>query len=85
MCCRKNLIENGIKYTTCCQPIIEVNYSEDIQNHHFSVTDNGIGMEEKYIDQIFDMLSRLHNRSEFKGAGMSLSNVKKFIYGMGAK
>jgi len=52
MCCRKNLIENGIKYTTCCQPIIEVNYSEDIQNHHFSVTDNGIGMEEKYIDQI---------------------------------
>jgi len=52
MSCRKNLIENGIKYTTCCQPIIEVNYSEDIQNHHFSVTDNGIGMEEKYIDQI---------------------------------
>jgi len=81
----KNLIENAVKYTTCCQPKIQVKYREGKQAHEFSVEDNGIGIDEKYLDQIFEMFNRLHNRSEFKGAGLGLSIVKKIIHDMGGE
>ncbi len=81
----KNLIENGIKYNTCCQPIIDVKYSESKRTHHFSVQDNGIGIEDQYKEQIFEMFNRLHNRSEFKGAGLGLSIVQKIVENMGGE
>jgi len=71
-----------VKYNTCCQPIIDVTYNAANSLHNFSVKDNGIGIDEQYKEQIFDMFNRLHNRSEFKGAGLGLSIVKKIIDGM---
>jgi light-regulated signal transduction histidine kinase (bacteriophytochrome) len=43
------------------------------------VQDNGIGIQQKYIQCIFDVFRRLHTREEFSGTGIGLAICKKII------
>lgn len=45
----------------------------------FSIQDNGIGIDQEFIDEIFDMFVRLHPESEYHGAGMGLSIARKIM------
>jgi two-component system sensor kinase FixL len=42
-----------------------------------TVSDNGIGFEEKFVDRIFNVFQRLHTRNEYEGSGMGLAIVRK--------
>jgi signal transduction histidine kinase len=42
-----------------------------------TVSDNGIGFEEKYLDRIFKVFQRLHGRTEFEGSGIGLSVCRR--------
>lgn len=43
-----------------------------------SIEDNGIGFNEQYASQIFDLFTRLHGKSSsYKGTGIGLSVVKR--------
>ncbi len=81
----KNLIENSIKYND--SKICEVNISSTIESDFVKLTfsDNGIGIDEKYQEKIFEMFARLHNRSEYQGSGLGLAIVKKIIMSMGGE
>ncbi|MBO0931639.1 PAS domain-containing protein [Fibrella aquatilis] len=47
--------------------------------HVISVTDNGIGFDEKYTDRIFQVFQRLHGRSQYVGSGIGLSICQKIM------
>ena len=44
----------------------------------FSVKDNGIGMEKRYLDYIFEPFKRLHDR-KLSGSGLGLSICRNIV------
>lgn len=44
-----------------------------------TITDNGIGFDEKYLDRIFTIFQRLHGRHEYEGTGIGLAVCRKII------
>jgi light-regulated signal transduction histidine kinase (bacteriophytochrome) len=44
-----------------------------------TVSDNGIGFDEKYLDRIFSVFQRLHGRGEYDGTGMGLAICRKIV------
>ena len=42
--------------------------------------DNGIGFDEKYLDQIFLPFRRIHGRGEYEGSGIGLSICQKIVH-----
>lgn len=74
-----NLIGNAIKFRREQLPRMHVGVTEDQDEWIFSVTDNGIGMEEQYWDRIFRVFQRLHSRREYAGTGIGLAICKKVV------
>lgn len=77
----QNLISNSLKYRKPDQPLeITIHSSKTEQNiWKISVTDNGIGFNDKHIDRIFKPFERLHNRETYNGTGMGLAICRKIV------
>jgi signal transduction histidine kinase len=77
-----NLYTNALKYAGENIIITIHNYMEDGEYYYFSFSDNGIGIEEKYLDHIFERLYRItEGRTRDKGgSGLGLSIVKEAIH-----
>lgn len=75
----QNIIQNGIKYNDRSDPKIKVwsSYDENELKIHFQ--DNGIGIEEKYYEKIFEFFKRLHTVDKYEGTGIGLGLCKKII------
>jgi hypothetical protein len=87
-----NLIGNAVKYTSKTIPSVIRIYSEEfsvnkvvgdsmreIRYGRVFIEDNGIGFDQKYADEIFDMFRRLHPVAEYEGTGIGLALCKKII------
>ncbi|MFN8288207.1 MAG: ATP-binding protein [Chitinophagales bacterium] len=75
----QNLIENGMKYNRNETKTVDIKLHDKGQYWQFDVSDNGIGFEEKYADQIFKIFKRLHSDNEFQGTGIGLAVCQKAI------
>ncbi|MFI8378156.1 PAS domain S-box protein [Leeuwenhoekiella sp. NPDC079379] len=73
----QNLIGNAIRYSDKEEGVIEILYQEDSEFYIFAVKDNGIGIEEKYHDKIFNIFQSLTDHKESTGIGLSI--VKKIV------
>ncbi|MGZ7049999.1 MAG: sensor histidine kinase, partial [Methanobacterium sp.] len=78
----QNLIGNAIKFKKPqFPPKIHISAKKDTMKNEFvfSVSDNGIGMEEQYSDRIFEVFKRLHPIGEYEGTGIGLAIVMRII------
>ena len=75
----QNLIGNAVKFTSKRQPEIHIGAERTAHGWTLSVRDNGIGIDPKYIDQLFAIFKRLHTRSEYPGTGIGLAICKKIV------
>ncbi len=78
-----NLISNGIKYQSPLRkPVIQLQTHYDSQNNFIlTVTDNGLGIEEKNLGKVFEMFRRIYTHVE--GAGVGLYIVKRMVENAG--
>lgn len=81
----QNLISNAIKFTTNGGPVIKVSCSIDKSFHQFSVQDNGMGIDPKFKEKIFEIFQRLHPIGEYPGMGIGLAICKKIVERHGGK
>ena len=75
----QNLISNGIKFNNNSKPEIHVGYKRENGLHHFSVSDNGIGIKKEYANKIFQIFQRLHKKEDFSGTGIGLAICEKIV------
>ena len=87
-----NLVSNALKYTKKDEvPRVRIRYEEgpaaaagngkepETRYGRIYIEDNGIGFDQKYAEQIFDMFRRLHSNAEYEGTGIGLALCKKIV------
>ncbi|HYD90864.1 MAG TPA: PAS domain S-box protein, partial [Flavobacterium sp.] len=74
-----HLIENGIKFNKNRKKTVAVSATEMPAEWQFEVKDNGIGIDERYYERVFEIFQRLHKKDEFAGNGIGLAICKKII------
>ena len=74
----QNLAGNALKFhREGVPPVVDVRGAIANGYCEITVTDNGIGFEEKYADRIFTMFERLHARMKYEGTGIGLAICRK--------
>jgi len=64
----QNLFSNSIKFRSDKIPEIVVSVEKQIATWLFRVKDNGIGLDPKHGNRIFQMFKRLHTKTEYPGS-----------------
>ena len=80
-----NLIGNGIKYRSDRTPLVHVSAKRGDRGWVFSVADNGIGIDGKHHEKIFEVFKRLHTQVEYSGTGIGLSVCRRVVERHGGK
>jgi signal transduction histidine kinase len=79
----QNLLGNALKYRQKdTPPVVRLGGSRlppGGQHCTITVSDNGIGFNEKHAGKIFRMFVRLHGRDEYPGSGIGLAICRKIV------
>ena len=89
----QNLISNSLKFAKQnVPPIITIkSRNASVQEHTtynlnhtgpilvLEISDNGIGFDNSYVDKIFAVFQRLHQRDSYEGTGIGLAICKKIV------
>ncbi|MFY9153279.1 MAG: ATP-binding protein [Prolixibacteraceae bacterium] len=80
----QNLISNALKFRKeNVSPEIKIvqitDHVDSSERIILAVEDNGIGIDEKYSDKVFEVFQKLHSQQEYAGTGIGLAICKKII------
>ena len=81
----QNLIANAIKFRSHAPPMVTVEAARRSSCWVFSLKDNGIGIDMRYADRIFNMFQRLHDKDTYEGSGIGLAITKRIVERHGGK
>lgn len=81
----QNLISNAIKYRREEKTRIEISAHPLESRWLISVRDNGIGIDTKDSDRVFESFRRLHSGKSIPGTGLGLSVCKNIVERHGGK
>jgi PAS domain S-box-containing protein len=84
----QNLIGNALKYRSPKRPPrIQVTARQQGAEWVFEVTDNGIGIESKYLEMIFIIgkSSRVHKQKDIPGSGIGLTTCEAIVQRHGGR
>lgn len=76
----QNLISNAVKYNDKPQRRIEIGCHQHVDPPIYYVRDNGIGIDKKNTEDIFQIFRRLHARDEYGGGtGVGLTISRRIV------
>lgn len=78
----QNLIGNALKFHKPDEPPVVKVTAQTIESGdgvmcEISVSDYGIGFDEKYLDRVFEVFQRLQGRQQYEGTGVGLAICRK--------
>ena len=65
--------------------MVQVSAAREATHWTSSVQDNGIGIEPRYFERIFEVFQRLHAREMYQGTGIGLALCKKIVVSHGGR
>ncbi len=81
----QNLIGNAVKYCGDHPPHVHVSAEDGGEEWTIAVRDYGIGIGEKYHEQIFEIFRRLHTDREYPGTGIGLAICRRIVHRHGGR
>jgi PAS domain S-box-containing protein len=75
----ENLIGNALKFHGAEPPRIHIGVRQTGEQWLFFVRDHGIGIDPQYMDRVFVIFQRFHNRTEFPGIGVGLALCRRIV------
>jgi signal transduction histidine kinase len=75
----QNLVGNALKFHSGNAPKIHVSCQPNGKECTIAVKDNGIGIDPRHAERIFQVFQRLHDREKYAGTGIGLAICKKIV------
>ena len=75
----QNLVANSLKYRSDQPPRIRIEAMSLDGHWQFSISDNGIGIEPRHAERIFEFFERLRDKPECEGTGIGLAVCKRIV------
>jgi signal transduction histidine kinase len=80
-----NLIGNSLKYCGDRPPRVYVSAERIGNEWKFAVKDNGIGIDARHQERIFELFERLHDQRDYPGTGIGLAVCRRVVHRHGGK
>jgi signal transduction histidine kinase len=76
----QNLLSNAIKYTAPdVEPRVLVSGRQVDGDCELAVADNGIGIDPRNAERVFEMFARVHGGAEYRGTGLGLAICRRIV------
>lgn len=75
----ENLLSNAIKFSDKDKGLVKIGVIDLPHFWKFYVSDNGMGIDPRYHEKIFEIFQTLKRRDEVESTGIGLSIVKKIV------
>lgn len=80
----EHLIGNAIRYRSSAPPAIHITAESEAEMCTVSVQDNGVGIEPRFHEHVFQAFKRLHGR-DLGGTGLGLTMCRKIVRAHGGR
>ncbi len=82
----QNLTSNALKFAADAAPVVQIGSRSLADKHNdgaklceIYVTDNGIGIDPRFQERVFEVFRRLHSDDQYEGTGIGLAVCKRIV------